>query len=114
MQVKKKQANHFVVENLIKIMNDKNLNKSNFSDLIGIENAKWSKITNGYQNLNIDDLSKIAKKLRLREIDILTYPDVFEKKEKSKSTKRIMVELEVTNEEYEKLDLKNKILKQIE
>jgi transcriptional regulator with XRE-family HTH domain len=68
---------HQSVENLIKIMNDRKLTKSAFAELIGMPEAKWNKISNGRQNLSVDELSKIAENLKIRDIDILTYPKKF-------------------------------------
>jgi len=66
-----------VVENLIKIMNDKKLSKSSFANLIEFPEAKWNKIANGKQRLSVNELLIIAEKLRMREIDIFTYPKKF-------------------------------------
>jgi DNA-binding Xre family transcriptional regulator len=68
---------HFTVENLIKIMNDRKLTKSYFAELIEFPETKWNKISNGNQELRVGELSKIAKKLQIKEIDIYTYPKKF-------------------------------------
>ena len=77
MKRQTEKQNPPVVEKLINIMNDRRLNKSTFADLIDFPEAKWNKISNGKQTLNVVELSKIAKKLQMREIDIYTYPKVF-------------------------------------
>ena len=68
---------NIVVENLIKIMNDKKLNKVSFANLIGFPEAKWNKIANGKQRLSVNELSIIADNLQMQEIDIFTYPQKF-------------------------------------
>jgi len=68
---------HKIVENLIKIMNDKGLNKSTFASIVGFPEPKWNKISNGEQGLNINDFSIIAERLNMREIDIITYPEIY-------------------------------------
>jgi DNA-binding Xre family transcriptional regulator len=68
---------HFVVENLVKIMNEKKLTKTAFAELVGFRESKWNKITNGVQRLDVTELSEIAEKLQMREIDIYTYPDIY-------------------------------------
>jgi len=65
---------HPVVENLNKIMNDRNLSKVQFAEMIGFTESKWNKISNGKQNLSVQELSKIARLLGLKEVDIYTYP----------------------------------------
>jgi len=77
MKTQKEKSVHFVIEKLIKIMNDKKLTKSAFAELVGFPEAKWNKISNGRQSMSIDELSNIAEKLQMREIDILTWPKVF-------------------------------------
>ncbi|MDR3094463.1 MAG: helix-turn-helix transcriptional regulator, partial [Bacteroidales bacterium] len=72
MKTKKEIQVHFVVNNLIKIMNDRKLTKVAFADLIGFTEPKWNKISNGRQALDIYELSKIAENLQMREIDIYT------------------------------------------
>ena len=97
MKMKKPKQIHFIVEKLINIMNDRKLNKSSFADLIGFPEPKWNKISNGWQLLNINDLSIIAEKLRLREIDIITFPDVYvDKNSISRKSERYFVSFEVS------------------
>ena len=75
MKRKKEKSVHFIIDQLIKIMNDRKLNKSTFAGLIGFPEAKWNKISNGNQSLSIDEFSFIAEKLQMREVDIFTFPD---------------------------------------
>lgn len=77
MKKEKEVSVHFVIDNLIKIMNDRKLTKSAFADLIMFPEPKWNKISNGKQSLNLDDLSFIAEKLQIRELDIYTYPKIY-------------------------------------
>ena len=70
MENKEKTQVHFVVENLRKIMNDNNMSGSQFADRINMPEAKLNKILNGRQNLKIDEISEIARKLQMREIDL--------------------------------------------
>ena len=81
MKSKREKSSNFIVDNLIKIMNDRKLTKSAFAEKIGFPEAKWNKISNGNQELYTSDLSKIAEGLNLREIDILTYPQVYVEQE---------------------------------
>lgn len=104
MEKRKNLEVHFVVRNLIKIMTDNSLNKSEFADKIGLSESKWNKIANGRQKLNVEDLSKIAKKLRVREIDIYTYPMVFSELNKENDIVKAQLTIELREE------LKDKVL----
>lgn len=77
MEKQKNAPVHFIIDNLIKIMNDRKLTKSAFADLITFSESKWNKISNGKQLLSLDELSIIAEKLQIREIDIYTYPKIY-------------------------------------
>jgi hypothetical protein len=103
----KKSKKSLVVDNLIKIMNDKRLSKVAFSQLIELSEAKWNKISNGSQNLCVDELSNIARKLRMKEIDIYTYPDKYRKIEPQSSEIKTILSVELKEE------LKNQVVELI-
>jgi predicted transcriptional regulator len=73
----KKRNTHPIVDNLRKIMKDRELGQNNFASLIDFPSSKLSKIFKGDQNMNSNDFSKIAISLNMREIDIITYPQKF-------------------------------------
>lgn len=73
----KQNQTTMVVEKLLKLMEDRNLSKAAFAELIGFEESKWNKISNRRQSLSVEELSKIATRLDMREIDIYTYPKKF-------------------------------------
>ncbi|MDR1156107.1 MAG: helix-turn-helix transcriptional regulator [Bacteroidales bacterium] len=88
---------HYIVTNLIKIMADRNLTKSAFAEEIGFIETKWNKISNGKQALSVIDLSKIAEKLQMRDIDIITYPKEFTDKDCTQGqSERVSVTFEVS------------------
>jgi len=74
MKARKNTEKHLVVENLIKIRNERKLSQILFSELIDIDYSAYNKIESGHQKLSLDQLSKIAIKLKMSEIDIYTYP----------------------------------------
>ena len=98
---------NIVVQNLIKIMNDKKLNKVSFANLIGFPEAKWNKIANGKQRLSVNELSIIAEKLQVQEIDIFTYPKKF--RETDSRNEDIDAQLTIKLKE----NLKQKVLEMI-
>jgi len=102
---------HIVVENLNKIMVNRKMSKVNFANLIDIPEAKWNKISNGQQNLDLHDLSKIAINLKMREIDIFTYPEIYERKSKDADKNSAIIEDEVSLLIKLKKDKKDQLLK---
>jgi len=88
---------HYVVKNLLNIMSKRELNKSEFAEIIGFEEPKWNKISNGNQKLSVSELSIIAEKLGMREIDIMTWPDEYiDKNTIQNQTERFFVAFEVS------------------
>ena len=104
MENKGKTQVHFVVENLRKIMNDNNMSGSQFADRINMPEAKLNKILNGRQNLKIDEISEIARKLQMREIDLYTYPEKYYPINKDDSITKALLTIELRD------DLKEQIL----
>lgn len=70
----KKKAIHPIVENLNKMQENRGLTKTAFAEVIGFTESKWNKISNGEQNLQLWELSKIAEKLNMAVCDIIMYP----------------------------------------
>ena len=103
MKKTEKKLTHFIVDNLIKIMNDRKLKKVDFANLIEFPEAKWNKISNGNQLLNVDELSKIASKLCIREIDILTFPKVYIEQKQKDSDRKTLLTVELNEEKREQV-----------
>ena len=103
MKNAKNKERHFVIDNLIKIMNDKKLKKVGFADLIGLPEAKWNKISNGNQSLNIEDLSNIARNLKMKEIDIFTFPKKYIESSKKDNDMQTLVTIELKEEKKDQV-----------
>ena len=84
-------------------MNDRKLKKVDFADLIGLPEAKWNKISNGKQSLNVDDLSKIARSLKIREIDIFTFPKKYFEPSKKDNGTQTLVTIELKEEKKDQV-----------
>lgn len=66
-----------IAQNVRKMLNDKGLAQAYIAYNSEYGEGKVSKILNGEQKMTISDLSLFARVLSVREIDILTYPDVY-------------------------------------
>ena len=71
-----------IISNLRKIMNDKSLTQAAMSEYAQTTPSQFSKILNGTVGLSLNQLSNIARQLSMREIDIITYPEIYVNKEK--------------------------------
>lgn len=63
-----------VVQNIRKIMNDKNLTQYAIAEYMGTSESQFSKILKGTVKLSLNQLENLARGLSMREIDIITYP----------------------------------------
>ena len=66
-----------IAQNIRKILSDRGLTQSSIAVEKILPEGKLSKILNCEQMMKVEELSIIASKLSLRDIDILTYPDVY-------------------------------------
>lgn len=81
----KEKTNEFtllVINNLRKIMNDRNLKQETIAGYARMSASQFSKILNGQVQLSLFQLSNIAINLSMREIDLITYPDIYVKSDK--------------------------------
>ena len=83
------------------------------ADALSMDVAGYNRIENGKQALKVNQLEEIANLLKLRIIDLFTYPEVYELRYKQNSTK-ITVEFDVSPNEMSNLCLKDKILQILE
>lgn len=66
-----------IVDNIRKIMRDKNLTQVLTAEYMGTSESQFSKILNGKVQLSLWQLENLARRLEMREIDIITYPNVY-------------------------------------
>ena len=78
MKSKKIKPPHHAVENLLKIIRNNGITQENLSECAGIAPSQMSKVFKGNVQLNLWQLSNIATCLKMREIDIITYPETYE------------------------------------
>lgn len=84
----KKEINSFstmVASNIIKILKDRDLKQAYIARKLEIAESQVSKKLSGKAQITLEDLSEFAQALSIKEIDIITYPDVYVKKEESDS-----------------------------
>ena len=66
-----------IIKNLRKIMADRSLTQAAMAKFADTSPSQFSKILNGTVQLSLEQLSNIAFNLSMREIDVITYPDVY-------------------------------------
>lgn len=63
-----------ILQNIRKIMKDRDISQSRIASKAGMQASQVSKILSGDQRMSIDSLSKFARAFSMSEIDIITYP----------------------------------------
>ena len=109
----KNEETYFVIEKLLKIMNDKDLKQATIAEYAKIDPSQMSKILNGSAEIHLWQIVNITTNLDMPLINFFTYPDVYIKAE-SQKTKKISLEINVTDEEFDQLGLTNKFMKLLE
>lgn len=66
-----------LIHNIRKIIADKNLTQDAVAEYMGTSASQFSRILSGNVRLSIANLANLASNLAMREIDIITYPDVY-------------------------------------
>ncbi len=86
---------HPVVENIRKIISDKKISQKAMAEYAGTSASQFSKILSGEVQLSLRQISNIATNLGLREIDLFTYPDIYEKRDKSNFSDEVRASLTI-------------------
>ena len=104
MKEDKIDTEDLLVQNIRKVMGERGLSQKMLADRADISEKALSKIMTGQQFLSLFYLSKIARALSVREIDLFTYPDVYVKADKTDSgPAEVFLQLRLTKEKKEQV-----------
>lgn len=104
MEKERTKIEERLIENILKAMNDKGWIRSRLATEADMSEQAISKIIHGDQRLTLVYLSKIAKALSLREIDLFTYPDIYVKQDESGSgPTEVLLQLRLTKDKKEQV-----------
>lgn len=98
-----------IIENLRKIMKDRDLKQAEMALYADTTPSQMSKILAGQVQLSLKQLSNIARNLNISIVDVITYPETYAPRVSPSSTK-VLVEIDVNNDEFIKMGLKDKII----
>ena len=99
-----------VLKNIMQKRNREKITQKQIGDVLNVTEATYNRIESGKIGLKYEDLTKIASLFGMSVIDLLTYPDTY-KISNSTKTKRIFVEIEMTESEFEESGIKNHVIK---
>ena len=92
-----------VLDRLRQIMVDKRITQATLADYANVEPSQFSKIINGKVALRVSHLANIASNLGMSIIDIISYPDVYEKKEIGSEKIKTSVTIEIEGNTKEQI-----------
>ncbi len=101
-----------LLENIATIRRNKGLSQEYVASQIGLEQPSYSLIEKGSRSLDYSRLLQIAMALDVSVIDIITYPDVYVSSRKG--TTKVLIELDVNEDEFVKMGLKDKVIQVLE
>ncbi len=105
-----KRSTSELLSNVLKIRKQKGYSQEYMASKLGMKQAGYALIEREERGLQYQLLLQIADILELDIVDIITYSEI--NNNKNKKT-RILVEIELTDEELEEMRLKEKVLKSI-
>lgn len=105
MEMERTQFQKDVVENIRKIMNIRDMKQAALAQDADISEKALSKILSGQQHLTTDYLSKIATGLRMREIDLITWPEVLVPRESDsgREPEEVLLQFRLTKEKKDQV-----------
>lgn len=101
-----------IIANIVQIRNLKRFSQSAIAESLDVDVATVSRIESGKVALSYKVLTDIAKTFDMSVLDVITYPEVFTSNKPSGT--KILVELEITPEEFVRMGLKDKVERAIE
>lgn len=102
-----------IAENIRKILVAKGMDQVDLVDEEFIKESVLSKTLNCKRKMSVDELSVIARALGVREIDILTWPDIYTAPEPEKEPEKEPEPVEAVLQIKLKKDKKDQVLKLI-
>lgn len=75
-----KMLSEKIIGNIRKIMRDRGLSQVAMAEYAGTSESQFSKILNGKVQMSLWQLENLATALSIREIDLITYPQVYVEK----------------------------------
>ena len=99
-----------LLQNIVTIRNAKGFTQDYVATRLGMKQPGYALIEKGDRGLQFDILEQIAIILEIDILDIITYHDKYEKKGTQNQFTKVLIELEVSTDEFVKFGLKDKVL----
>jgi transcriptional regulator with XRE-family HTH domain len=84
-----------IVKNILKIRKEKGIAQEVIADALGADTSVISNIENGKRELKVSELEKIAKVLGVDALYLITYPEIYEKKQQGQKQEPVEAILQI-------------------
>jgi DNA-binding Xre family transcriptional regulator len=103
----------YILKNIEAIRKEKGIKQTVIAEQLGIKQNSYSSYITRNEDIKFSLLSRIADKLEVSVVDIITYPEKYvpASVEENRKTTRLNIELDLTNDDFLKMGLKDKICK---
>jgi transcriptional regulator with XRE-family HTH domain len=98
-----------VISNIMQIRHLLKLTQKDVGVGIGVTEASYNRIESGKIALSYNHLTRIASFFKMSVIDLISYPETYAPSKTQQNTK-VLVELDVSNDEFIKMGLKDKVI----
>lgn len=99
-----------LLQNIAIIRNTKGFTQDYVATRLGMKQPGYALIEKGERGLQFELLEQIAIIFEMDILDIITYPDKYEKRGTQNQFTKVLVELDVSTDEFIKFGLKDKVL----
>lgn len=104
MKKEEKDIEVRLVDNIRNLINDRGLNQYGLSVASGISDKTISKIFTGQQHFKMEHIAKIARCLSVREIDLFTYPERYERVDvRENGPAEVLLQLKLSKEKKDQV-----------
>lgn len=98
------------LRNIEQIRKNKGYTQEYLASKLGLKQSGYALIMRGERGLQFELLEQIAIVFEMDITDIIKYPDKYEKIGSQERITKVLVELDVSDDEFIKLGLKDKVL----
>jgi transcriptional regulator with XRE-family HTH domain len=100
-----------ILTNIILIRKEKGISQETMADELHLTQGGYSAIEMGKRELKYSTLQQIAIIFKMKIIDVIMYPEIYENTKNSKQSRtKVLVELDIREDEFIKFGLKEKLV----
>lgn len=100
-----------ISENIKRIRESNGLSQEQVADKMNTSQSSYARIESGRKSVDFDDIMQFSKAVNMNVLDVIAFPDVVSNKVSSKKPAKLVVELEIDEDEMIQMGLQSKLIK---